>query len=172
MIAGAVIILAFFIVPEFLKDTDTPLQPGGRMTFGVTETSPKEAKAYPLRIMLHKRPAGFLELQVKTEHGERLLKVNRKLMPLDPIDTVEVPMSNGEVLELGAIWIPSSEREVGWMSAAGLVRRIRKYKVFKALEVEGVEGGVRYFELETGLLVGFDITIGRREIVGSLLSLL
>ena len=170
--AGVVILLAFFVVPDFWQETDAPLQPGGQMIFGVTETAPSSAKAYPLRIMLHKRPAGFLEIQVQNEHGERLLRVDRKLRPFDPTDNIEFPLAMGGVLEPGAVWIPSNEREIGWLSAAGFVRKVVKYNAFKALEVEGAEGGVRYFELETGLLVGFEVQIGNREIVGTLMRLL
>ena len=164
------VFVAVFILPDLLKPTDTPLQPGGRMVFGVTEAAGGKSKAYPLRIILHKRPAGFLEVEVKAEHGERLIKVDRQLLPLEPSENIEFPLALGGVLEPGALWLPPAERSPGWRSAAGLVRRIVKYKAFKTLEVEGVEGGARYFELDTGLLVGFEVRLRGLEVNGSLLS--
>ena len=172
VIVGLVIIVGLFLLPDFWKDTRTPLQPGGSLVFGISEASPRGSKAYPLRVILHKKPEGILEIQVKSEHGERFLTVDRNLQPADPIDNIEFPLALGGVLEPGALWISSSERAVGGMSAAGLVRRVVRYKAFKAVEVEGVEGGLRFFEVDTGLLVGFEVKIGRHEIVGSLLSLL
>ncbi|MEM7677275.1 MAG: hypothetical protein AAF449_14840 [Myxococcota bacterium] len=168
---GIVALLAFIIVPDLFKSTDTPLQPGGRMVFGVSEAAPGKAKAYPLRVMLHERNEGALELQVKAEHGERFILVNRQLQPMNPMENIEFPLALGGEITPGALWIPSAEREIGGMSEAGLVRRVTKYKSFKVVAVEGVEGGTRFFELETGLLVGFEIKVGRKEIVGSLLSI-
>lgn len=172
VVVGLLIIVGLFLIPDFLRDTRTPLQPGGRLVYGLSEASPRGSKAYPLRVILHKRPAGFLELQVKSEHGERFLRVDSNLQPSNPIDNIEFPLALGGDLQPGALWISSSERAVGGMSAAGLVRRVVKYKAFKAVEVEGVEGGLRFFEVDTGLLVGFEVKVGRHEIVGSLLSLL
>ena len=108
---------------------------------------------------------------MKAEHGERLLRVDRHLQPHNMTDAIEFPLSTGGVLQPGALWLPRGQREVGGMSHAGIVKRIVKYKMFKAIEVEGVEGGARYFELETGLLVGFEVQLNRTEIVGTLMSL-
>ncbi len=173
-LTAAVVVVVFigvFIVPEIWKDTDTPLRPGARLTFAVSEASARGATAYLLRVRLHKRPAGFLELQVESEHGERLLKVDRKLRPQDMLDTLEFPLSKNRILKPGTLWLPPSERQIGGMSGAGLVRKARRYATFRALEVEGVDGGQWYFDLSSGILVGFQYTERQHEIVGSLRSL-
>ena len=170
-VAGAIaLFVAVFIVPEFWTETDAPLRPGSRMTFGVSEVSPVGSKAYPLRVYLHRRPGGALEIQVKSEHGERLLKVDRMLRPLDPTETLEFPLTRDQVVAPGTLWIAGGERVVNGMSSAGLVKRVLRYKSFKAVEVDGVDGKL-YFELDTGILVGFEKRFGRHEVVGTLMSL-
>lgn len=170
---GIVILVAIFVLPDVFKDTDAPLQPGGQLVYGVSEVSRVARKAYPVRATLHKRPGDVLELQIASEHGERLVKVDRRLQPLDPIEVIEFPLALEEDdVTPGALWLPRADREIGRLSLAGLVRRIVRYKSFLAIEVEGVQEGKLYFEVDTGLLVGFEVKVGRLEVVGSLLTLL
>ena len=168
---GVIAALVVWSLPDLLRPTAAPLKPGGRIIYGVSEVEPTNRKAYALRVSLFKRPSGFLEIQAKADHGEHLVKVTPDLQPEDLMDAIEFPLALGGALQPGSLWLQSGDREIGGMSVAGQVKRIVTYKSHKAYEVEGIDGGNRYFELDTGLLVGFEVTIGRREIVGSLLSI-
>ncbi len=171
-IVGVIAFVVIFVVPEFLKDSDAPLQPGDRLLFAVTETSPSKSKAYLLRVILHKRPAGFLEVEVRTEHGDRLVRVDRKLRPVDATDQIEFPLALGGFLDPGALWLPSEQRVLDSISLGGYVKRVTSYKAFKALEVEAGPDNFRYYELDTGLLLGFERKDpGGREVAGTLMSL-
>ena len=171
-ITAVVVFLAVFLLPDLLRVGNAPLKPGGQMMFGVTEITSQAQRSYPVRVYLHSRPGGYLELQVKAEHGEQFIKVDPQLRPQDMTDAIEFPLAlSDEVFQPGALYLPSDERRLQTMSIAGMVRRITNYKNWKALEVEGIDGGSRYFDLDTGLLVGFDVRVGRRELVGSLMSI-
>jgi hypothetical protein len=161
-------LLLFLITPDtpacFPLD-GAPVGPGQILTYRVTESGPVGRRQWTLRLV----PS-------RAEQDDRLLLsvrgfgaasptilVDRGLRPAEPGELVEVPFAFGQRFYPGLLWLPPEDRRVGKLCAAGRVESLTAFLDAIAWEVTGEDGGRRLYDAETGLLVGFEVTLGQTE---------
>lgn len=76
-----------------------------------------------------------------------------------------------EAYGLGRLWIPTNSRRQGAITDCGRVDKQRKFKEWDVWELHGRCGktmGSRYYEVSTGMLVGFQVQYDMKDVSGYL----
>ncbi len=161
-------LLLFLVVPDtpacFPLD-GAPVGPGQVLAYRVTESGPIGRRAWTLRVVLARAEQDDRLLLTVRGFGAAspTILVDRGLRPAQPGEFVEVPFAFGQRFYPGLLWLPSEDRRIGKLCAAGRVERLTPFLDATAWEVTGDDGGRRLYDLDTGLLIGFEVTLGQTE---------
>ncbi|MBK6690112.1 MAG: hypothetical protein IPG45_36950 [Deltaproteobacteria bacterium] len=150
-----------------------PLKQGSVMTYAVTETTAEQERAYTVRFAFIGTADDRVAVQVKSERAERTIKLEKDLAPVLG-ERLEITLSGGQKIHPERIWLIPEDRQAGKLSGAGMVGPVQGYKEWRVVPVERndeEETGILYFEMETGLLVGFHFTTADTELLGTLIGL-
>lgn len=167
---GAVTLLA---CDAFERWQGPPLKQGSVMTYAVTESSAAKERAYTVRFAFIGTADDRVAVHVSSEHAERTFKLEKDLAPA-PGERLEFTLSGGQKVHPERIWLVPEDRRSGRLSGAGMVGPVQSYKEWRAVPVErndDEETAILYFEMETGLLVGFHFTTTDTELLGTLIGL-
>lgn len=149
------------------KDTGpgAPVQAGSFMVYNIVETAGPSSIDYEVRVDVAQN-GGVFELKfTSTQPGRNTepLKVDKSLIPSDNVISA---------WDLGRLWLPPEGRAQSKRTPCGLVGEKRKYRTWEVWPVDGICGlrnGTRFYEVNTGMLVGFMFP-GGNEIVAYLKS--
>jgi len=150
-----------------------PLKQGSVMTFAATELSGEKERSYSVRLAFIGTADDRVAVQVRSERVERTFKLEKDLVPA-PGERLEITLSSGQKVHPERVWLIPGDRQAGKLSQAGMVGSVQNYKDWRVVPVERndeEETAILYFELETGLLVGFHFTTADTELLGTLIGL-
>lgn len=167
---GALALLGLLGCRGCLGLEEAPLKQGGLLYYKLTEISPTTKRASHLRVrLIEPREQGWL-MRMETGHGAEPvdIEVDRALRPALPGEVLEIPTILGEPLDLGLFWLPPDGRGSGRLSLAGRVEGIVPFEQWRAWDVAGDDGSSRFYELDTGLLVGFEVERRGSRVAGVL----
>lgn len=150
-----------------------PLKQGSVLTYAATETGAERERAYSVRFAFIGTADDRLAVHVRSEREEKTFKLEKDLEVVAG-ERLEIGLSSGQKVHPARLWLPSGERQVGKLGLAGMVGPVQNYRDWRVVPVErndDEETAILYFELETGLLVGFHFTTSDSELEGTLIGM-
>lgn len=150
-----------------LQGRQPPLKLGGRMIYRVEESMQKHKTSYIATVTLVERPDGSIELKVADPHGDRLFPVRPDLQPISAYDVLDVPISTGETVPVDSFWLTDDQAEQARRSSP----RIQPWNEWNVRALPSSVAGNRLYELDSGVLVGFETKRGHLTIKGRLMAI-
>jgi hypothetical protein len=142
-----------------------PVEDGTVLLYQVDEEEGEETQRYGVKIRFRARDDGTFRADIMAPHGVRGLNVNERLEPTVERDNapLEFPTREGRPVEPGLLWLPPDRRVPGMNTLAGLVDGVVGRGRFEVWEVRQETGSV-FFDVETGILVGFEVDVGKAKV--------
>lgn len=166
---------AFMLLPDLFTFalSSNPVEHGTQMLFQVEEDDGKEKHRYGVKLRFKERPEGGFRLDIMTPHAVRSL--NLEAESLEPTadrdnDPLEFPTLTGVEVLPAIVWLHPSRRIAGMNCMAGLVAGMEGFGPWQTWQVAHPDGEF-YFEVETGMLAGFEVEVGRTRVTARLRSL-
>jgi hypothetical protein len=142
-----------------------PVTDGGYLVYAVTESSPVGTEHYQLKLSFREQSNRY-QITFESTDAEKkapAVRVDRALVPDDNVITA---------FDLGRLWLPPEARRSGARTPCGVVSGPRKFQRWEVFAIDGacaLAAGTRYYEVSTGMLVGFQFP-GGQEITAQLES--
>lgn len=167
IVIGLLVIATLGTVWGLLQGRQPPLKVGGRLIYQVTESMKTHKTSYTVNVSLVTKATGQLELKIADTHGERSFPVKEDLQPLSAYDVLDIPLSIGEGLPVDSFWLTDTERK----QIIQLGSQIKPWHDWRVQSVPSSINGNRLYEVDTGLLVGFEAKRSHLTIQGRLLAI-
>jgi len=148
---GALAALVLLAACNSESGPGAPVQAGSFMVYNIVETVGPSSIDYEVRVDVAQN-GGVYDLKVtSTRSGSapEQIKVDKSLIPSDNVI---------KAFDLGRLWLPPEGRAPSKRTACGVVGEKRKYRNWEVWPVDGICGlknGSRFYEVNTGMLVGF-----------------
>lgn len=148
-----------------------PVEDGTRLVFKTVEQTGASTRRYGTQLRFTLKDDKTFRLDIMTQQGVNSLDVFAS--NLDPTadpdnEPLQFPaVEEGVEVTPGLLWLPPSHRQAGMNTVSGQVMGIGglgQWRVWKVLHAEGEV----YYEVETGLLAGFDLLIARTRVTARL----
>lgn len=145
------------------KVEQAPIETGSFLTYMITDHSEK----YPVTLRFQRNGTTL----TMTAEGGPAAMGPQTLDGQGKADTVKVPMNSGPV-DIAMLWLPSASRKPGTRTRAGRVHKEQAYERWQVWRVmgEGQAPEVRFYEKNTGILVGWSINRGSLDVGGMLVD--
>lgn len=170
-----VVFAAFMLLPDLFTFalSSNPVEDGTQMLFQVEEQDGKERHRYGVKLRFKERPEGGFRLDIMAPHGVRSLNLDAD--SLEPTadrdnDPLEFPTLTGVEVMPAIVWLAPSRRVPGMNCLTGIVTGMEGYGPWQTWQVAHQDGEF-YFEVETGMLAGFEVEVGRTKVKARLRSL-
>lgn len=143
------------------KVTPAPVKDGSFMVYEISEVMPTVTHTSSVRLSFKQEGELYtvsFAVEGSADPAPPPIKVNSALVPEENVISA---------YDLGRLWLPPEGRSSGARTPCGVVAPQRKFKQWDVFPVEGVCGramGTRFYELNTGMLVGYQYS-GAAEIV-------
>jgi hypothetical protein len=170
LIVGAALAASSFGCSKKSAGPTAPVQKGGYLVYAVSVSGPGASDTYDLRISFDEVTGDGVSITSAAKDA----KSNQKLTPnlLSTQGSLEFPLpGSASSLAAGMLWLPPDQRKSGLLTKAGTVDRQRKFDKWDVWEIAGRVGstvGSRFYEVNTGMLVGFTQSSGAIEVGGKL----
>lgn len=133
-----------------------PVQNGSYMLFQINDSSPTGVIKFDVKLSFTQDGDVYNMTVEHTGSDPKVdpMKVDQQLVPEENVISA---------FGLGRLWLPPEGRAVGKVTPCGKVQKQQTYKQWKVWKVDGLCGtshGSRYYEENTGMLVGFMYTGG------------
>lgn len=171
--AVSLILVGFLLLAcvAFLFDlfsTGMPFRPGQTATYRVTETVAAGKMSYTVRFSLAELEDGKRMLTLNSKYGTRSLAVDEALRPLQPGEQLRLPLSTKQNLAIDGLWLTREARE---RSSQLVPLHQESWGMWRVVKIPSLSGGDLRYELDTGLLVGFEADLGPVKVEMLFLSL-
>lgn len=128
-----------------------PVTPGGALVYEVTESSFNGPVVHQITLGFKARGDGWRVEFAATPPGESAapIEVDGGLIPQDNVISA---------YSIGRLYLPTPGRADGKRTPCGAVGPVRKYQQWDVFPVDGLCGtkaGTRFYEANTGMLVGW-----------------
>lgn len=147
------------------KPTETaPFTGSSMLIYEVSEPD----YTFDLRLSFSPQPSGF-HITMEAPSGTRTIKVDALTAPLEGAATEAQQALATNGLAVDSLYLPKPSRRVGAIIPGGRVTDHTKFRKWTGYRVTSVmPPGFRFYEEETGVLVGWSFDIGPRSITAFL----
>lgn len=143
-----------------------PVQNGSFLKYSVQQsTMGNNPVGFDVALAFTAQGDDKLQIQFQSTRGsEPPITVDRALNPDDRTITA---------FSLGRLWIPTNTRRQGVVTDCGRVDKQRKFLKWEVWDIQGNcvrSQGARYYDVNTGILVGFQVSIDGKDLSGTLVE--